>query len=87
MCAKRYGNEGLKMACHQLVTWTMPSRISKPAGVCIHEFADRIQNEEMKVPTATMTAENRCRPGGTLLRPNSSTPRKAASRKKAVTTS
>jgi hypothetical protein len=47
------------MACVQEVIWTMPSWNSTPAGVCIQLLADRIQNEEMKVPIATMQAANR----------------------------
>src|SRR5690606_23288309 len=83
----REGNDGLKIACPQLVPPNMTSTSSVPSGVCTQLLAARIQKEEMKVPSATMQAANRCMPGGTLLRPNSSTPRKAASRKKAVTTS
>ena len=65
----------------------MPSRTSWPVGVCIQLFAERIQNAEMAVPTATITAERTCSQGGTRLQPNSITPRKVASRKKAVSTS
>ena len=65
----------------------MPSRISWPAGVCIQVLAERIQNAEMAVPTATTTADSACSQGGTRFQPNSSTPRNVASRKKAVSTS
>jgi hypothetical protein len=65
----------------------MPSRISYPAGVCIQLFADRIQNDESVVPIATTTAESVCSHGGTRFQPNSITPRKVASRKKATRTS
>jgi hypothetical protein len=65
----------------------LPSMISKPAGVCIQLLAARIQNAEKSVPTATMIAEARCIHCGTSLRPKSSTPRKAASRKNAVSAS
>ena len=65
----------------------MPSRISCPAGVCIQLLAERIQNAEIAVPTATIAAESVESQGGTRFQPNSSTPRKVASRKKAVSTS
>src|SRR5690554_120178 len=84
---KRYQNDGLKMASLHDTTWNTPSRSSVPAGVCIQLLADRIQKEEIKVPVATIMAENRCTPGGTLSRPNNRTPRNAASRKNAVMTS
>src|SRR6266540_1414518 len=58
--------------------------ISYPAGVCIQEFSARIQNDENSVPTATMAAAKKWAHGGTSLRPNRRTPRKLASRKKAV---
>ncbi len=65
----------------------MPSRISWPAGVCIQLLAERIQNAEIAVPIATKTADSTCSQGGTRCQPNSITPRKVASRKKAVSTS
>ena len=65
----------------------MPSRISWPAGVCIQLLADRIQNAEVAVPTATMAADSTCSQCGTRLKPNSMTPRNVASRKNAVSTS
>ena len=65
----------------------MPSRTSCPAGVCIQELADRIQNAEIAVPMATTTADITCSQGGTRFQPNSITPRKVASRKNAVSTS
>ena len=37
----------------------MPFSITVPAGVCIQLFAERIQNDEMKVPMATMNEANR----------------------------
>src|SRR5579859_789573 len=46
-----------------------------------------IQNEESSVPKPTMKAATKCAQGGTSLRPNNSTPRNAASRKKAVSPS
>ncbi len=36
----------------------MPSRISWPAGVCIQLLADRIQNADIAVPTATIAADS-----------------------------
>ncbi len=56
----------------------------KPAGVCIQLLVERIQNEENSVPAATMMAAKKCIHRGTNRRPNSSTPRNEASRKKAV---
>ena len=50
-------------------------------------FAARIQNEESSVPSATISVAAKCRPRPTLFIPNSMTPRKPASRKKAVSTS
>ena len=64
-----------------------PSMISYPAGVCIQLLAARIQKEENSVPPATITAAMKCTQRGTSVRPNSSTPRNAASRKKAVSPS
>ena len=65
----------------------MPSRISKPVGVCIQLLAERIQNADSAVPKATMTADIACSHFGTRSPPNSMTPRKVASRKNAVSTS
>ena len=75
------------MASVQEVTRNTPSCNSVPAGVCIQLLAARIQNAEASVPRATTTADRRYSQGGTRSRPNSSTPRKVASRKNAVTTS
>src|SRR3546814_983093 len=61
--------------------------ISKPVGVCIQLLTDSIQKAEMKVPIATAQVAAKCRPLPTLLMPNSMTPRKPASRKKAVSRS
>ena len=65
----------------------MPLRTSWPAGVCIQLFAERIQNAEIAVPSATIAAESVESHGGTRFQPNSSTPRNVASRKNAVSTS
>ena len=61
--------------------------IWNPCGVCIQLLADRIQKAEIVVPTATRTVEAKCSFGPTFFQPNSMTPRKDASRKKAVSTS
>ena len=53
-----------------------PSTTTWPCGVCIQLLTARIQNDDISVPSATITAENTC-PFGTSLRPNSSTPRNA----------
>ncbi len=58
-----------------------------PCGVCIQEFTDRIQNAEKKVPMATIRVARKCSRGPTFVMPNSMTPRKPASRKKAESTS
>src|SRR5262245_19470509 len=47
-------------------------------------LADRIQNVENNVPIATIRAAKKCAHVGTSLRPTNRTPRKPASRKKAV---
>ena len=65
-----------------------PSALTlKPAGVCIQELADKIQNAEINVPIATISVARKCSRGPTRDNPNSMTPRKPASRKKAVSTS
>ena len=75
------------MIAHQSSGYAMPSRISWPAGVCIHELADRIQNAEVAVPMATITADSTCSQRGTRPPPNSRMARKLASRKNALSTS
>ena len=65
----------------------MPSFTSWPTGYCIQLLAERIQKAEISVPTATTTAEVACSQTGTRFAPNSITPRKVASRKKAPSTS
>ena len=65
----------------------MPSRISWPVGVCIQLLAERIQNADIAVPIATITADSTCSQRGTRLQPNSRMPRKLASRKNALSTS
>ena len=36
----------------------MPPRSSWPVGVCIQLLADKIQNADMAVPTATIAADS-----------------------------
>jgi hypothetical protein len=75
------------MTSIQLVTCARPSIISKPAGVCIHEFSARIQNADSVVPPATSSVAMVCIRLLTRRIPNSMMPRKVASRKNAVSTS
>ncbi|MCY1431024.1 hypothetical protein D9M71_469850 [compost metagenome] len=77
----------MKTTASQSTGTTRPSMISKPCGVCIQLLEARIQKVEMMVPMATITVEKKCRLGPTRFQPNSMTPRKPASRKKAVSTS
>ncbi|MNW06177.1 hypothetical protein D3C71_2025350 [compost metagenome] len=77
----------MKITASQSVGTTLPLMISKPCGVCIQLLDARIQVVEISVPSATIAVANICRPGPTLFHPNSITPRKPASRKKAVRTS
>jgi hypothetical protein len=87
MCVRRYGKLGLNTTSSQLVTKNSPLRSSTPAGVCIHEFSARIQKALIVVPKATSVVASRCTRSDTLPWPNNMTPRKVASRKKAVSTS
>ena len=57
MWVKRYGNDGLKMIADQLSAKNCPSRISYPAGVCIHELSAKIQKADKEVPKATRKVE------------------------------
>ena len=77
----------MKITSDQLVTCATPSRISKPAGVCIQLFSARIQNAEIVVPMHTSSVAMVCMRGLTRLMPNSMIPRKVASMKKAVSVS
>src|SRR3954452_13650798 len=56
MRIRRKGKDGLKTMAAQSVGKYRPSRISKPAGVCIQLLAERIQKDEISVPSATMEA-------------------------------
>ncbi|VVA50913.1 hypothetical protein SERVES_04693 [Serratia ficaria] len=87
MCIKRYGKDGLKTIFSQSTGTTMPFSMAKPCGVCIQLLEDRIQKVDIKVPSATMQVAKKCSPRPTRCQPNSITPRKPASRKKAVRTS
>jgi hypothetical protein len=58
-----------------------------PSGVCIQLLAERIQDAEISVPSATMQVARKWSFGPTRCSPKSMIPRKPASRKKAVRTS
>lgn len=58
-----------------------------PTGVCIQLLTDRIQKADIAVPMATISVAAKCSFFPTLSMPNSITPRKPASRNKAVSTS
>ncbi|MCY1461072.1 hypothetical protein D9M71_786920 [compost metagenome] len=77
----------MKITASQSTGTTRPSMISWPCGVCIQLLEARIQKVETSVPSATITVERKCKPRPTRFQPNSMTPRKPASRKKAVSTS
>ena len=80
--------EGLKISLTQSAATYCPAAfMAWPVGVCIQELADRIQNAEISVPTATISVAKKCSLWPTRSRPNSITPRKPASRKNAVSTS
>ena len=87
MWMRRNGKDGLKIIAHQSTAWATPSRISKPAGVCIQEFSASIQKADSVVPKATRKVARVCTRFETRLKPNSMMPRNTASRKKAVSTS
>ncbi len=87
MCARRYGNDGLKITASQLPAMISPNSCTCPAGVCIHELSARIQNADTVVPKATIRLDATCMRPETRSMPNSMMPRKVASRKKAVSTS
>ena len=76
------------MIAHQSAGTNWPASLTAwPTGVCIQRLAERIQKAEMQVPTATASVAAKCSPLPTRFMPNSMTPRKPASRKKAVSTS
>ena len=77
----------MKITASQSVGTTRPSMISNPCGVCIQLLDARIHVAEISVPSATISVAKKCSPGPTRFQPNSMTPRKPASRKKAVSTS
>ena len=87
MCVKRNGNDGLNTMASQSVAIIFPLTISKPAGVCIHELSEMIQNALIVVPNATRKVAIKCVRSDTRPRPNNITPRNEASRKNAVSTS
>ena len=88
MCRTRTKTEGLKITRQKSVGYMRPSApTANPAGVCIQLFTDRIQKPDSRVPPATMQVARKWRRRPTRSMPNSMTPRKPASRKKAVSTS
>src|SRR5882757_7731526 len=88
MCRSRKGKEGEKIARIQSVATRRPSgRAAKAVGHCIQLLAEMIQNAENRVPTATAQLAVKCSLRPTFFQPNSITPRKLDSRKKALSTS
>src|SRR6185369_14112587 len=88
MCASRAGKVGEKITFIQSVARRVPSeRVAKPVGCCIQLLAEMIQNADVSVPNATSAVAVKCSLGPTFFQPNSITPRKLASRKKAASTS
>ncbi len=84
----RAGKEGLKITFSQSTATSRPSGwTAKEVGCCIQLLAAMIQKAEMSVPRATAQVAKTCRPRPTRFQPNSITPRKLDSRKKAVSTS
>jgi hypothetical protein len=57
MWMKRMPNDGLEITCSQSTGSNCPLTRLKPAGVCIHEFATRIQVTDRIVPRLTMQVE------------------------------
>ncbi len=84
---KRGSVEGLKTAAQKSVSSARPLRSAKPAGVCIHEFATRIQNAESVAPAHTRTDESQRTNEEMRRRPKRRSPRKPDSRKNAKTAS
>ncbi len=88
MCISRVGKLGEKITPVQLSAMKRPAAsMWKLDGYCIQLLAAMIQKAETTVPTATMQVAKKCSPLPTRRQPNSITPRKLASRKKAVSTS
>ena len=88
MWTNRTGKVGEKITWPQSVALRAPlANRTKPLGACIQLLAEMIQKAEIRVPRATSVVAAKCRRGPTFLQPNSITPRKLASRKKAVSTS
>src|SRR5690349_19599707 len=88
MCANRAGKVGEKITGSQLSATKRPAASACQAtGCCIQLLAEMIQKAETRVPKATRQVARKCRRGPTRFQPNSITPRKLASRKKAVSTS
>ena len=88
MWTSRVGKVGEKITCIQSTAMNRPAASwVKLTGCCIQLLAEMIQKADTRVPMATMAVAVKCRPRPTFFQPNSITPRKLASRKKAVSTS
>src|SRR5690606_42121393 len=70
ICARRYGNERLKMIANQSTGTTIQSMISWPCGACIQLLDARIQKVESSAPCATLTVPQKCNSDPTLLEPH-----------------
>ena len=88
MRTSRYGKEGVNTIAHQSTGTNCPfSATAQPAGG-VHPGIDAEDPEgRHRMPKATIRVARECSVGPTFSRPNSVTPRKPASRKKAVSTS
>src|SRR5688500_13902436 len=88
MWAKRGRKLGEKITSSQSTATKRPSgAMAWPVGDCIQLLAEMIQKAEISVPIATIQVATKWSLGPTFFQPNSMTPRKLASRKKAVSTS
>ena len=85
--ANRIRVEGLKRASQKFSRTAIFPSILCPPGVCIQEFATRIQRADRWDPRKRKRADHQYPLGETLLRPKRRTPRKTDSRKKAKTPS
>ncbi len=82
------GKVGEKITFIQSRAMNRPrSSRAKLTGYCIQLLAEMIQKADVSVPAATRQVAAKCSRGPTFFQPNSMTPRKLASRKKAVSTS
>ena len=88
MWKKRGSVDGLNIAWRKSVIWAFCTpfasvTILKPAGVCIHELATRIQKADRVVPKQTSRPAIQRTVELTRSRPKRTTPTKADSRKNA----